>query len=39
MIDGIINKLQSYNDKILRSELKDNPEAMLALVNRYFHCG
>lgn len=39
MIDGIISKLQSYNDRTLRSELKDNPEAMLALVNRYFHCG
>ena len=39
MIDGTINKLTGYNDKTLRSDLKDNPEAMLALVNKYFHCG
>ena len=30
---------EKYNVFSLRSELKDNPEAMLALVNRYFHCG
>lgn len=39
MIDGIISKLSAYNDKTLLSDLKDNPEAMLALVNKYFHCG
>ena len=39
MIDGIISKLTSYNDLTLRSDLKDNPEGMLALVNKYFHCG
>ena len=39
MIDGIISKLTSYNDLTLRNDLKDNPEGMLALVNKYFHCG
>ncbi|MDE5676582.1 glutamine synthetase family protein [Phocaeicola sp.] len=39
MIDGIINKLTSYNDLTLRNDLKDNPEGMQALVNQYFHCG
>ena len=39
MIDGIISKLTSYNDLTLRNDLKDNPEVMLALVNKYFHCG
>ena len=39
MIDGIIKKLRSYNDQTLREELKGNQEAMLALVNKYFHCG
>ena len=39
MIDGIINKLESYNDTTLREDLKNDPEGMLELVNRYFHCG
>ena len=39
MIDGIISKLTGYNDLTLRNDLKDNPEGMLALVNKYFHCG
>jgi glutamine synthetase len=39
MIDGIINKLRSYNDKTLRSEVEGNQEEMLKLVTRYFHCG
>lgn len=39
MIDGIIKKLRGYNDKTLRSELEGKPEEMLALVNKYFHCG
>ena len=38
MIDGIISKLTGYNDLTLRNDLKDNPEGMLALVNKYFHC-
>lgn len=39
MIDGIITKLRSYNDKTLRSEIVDNQDEMLNLVMRYFHCG
>jgi glutamine synthetase len=39
MIDGIIKKLRSYNDKTLRSEIDGNQEEMLKLVERYFHCG
>ncbi len=39
MIDGIISKLRSYADKTLRTEIIDQPEAMLNLVRRYFHCG
>lgn len=39
MIDGIINKLRAYDDKSLRQELQSQPDAMLDLVNRYFHCG
>ncbi|MBE6333829.1 MAG: glutamine synthetase [Bacteroidales bacterium] len=39
MIDGIIKKLRSYDDQTLREELKGNQEAMLTLVNKYFHCG
>ena len=31
--------LTRYNDLTLRNDLKDNPEGMLALVNKYFHCG
>ena len=39
MIDGIISKLRSYDDKTLRSDIQNNPDAMLALVGKYFHCG
>lgn len=39
MIDGIIRKLEAYNDGSLRQELANDPEAMLQLVNTYFHCG
>lgn len=39
MIDGIICKLQSYNDRTLRQSLQDNPGGILALVRQYFHCG
>lgn len=39
MIDGIIKKLESYDDAALRQTLKDNPEKLQALVNQYFHCG
>ena len=39
MIDGVIRKLRSYGDRTLRTDLEGKPEAMLELVNRYFHCG
>ncbi|ADV42595.1 glutamine synthetase family protein [Bacteroides helcogenes] len=39
MIDGIIRKLRSYNDRTLRADLAGRPEAMLKLVHEYFHCG
>lgn len=39
MIDGVIRKLNSYNDFTLRDDLKNDPEGMLRLVNAYFHCG
>ncbi len=39
MIDGIIRKLRSYEDKTLRADLEGKPEEMLELVHKYFHCG
>ncbi len=39
MIDGIIRKLRSYNDRILRQDIGDDKDAMIKLVYRYFHCG
>lgn len=39
MIDGIINKLRSYGDENIRSEIQDNQHEMLKLVMKYFHCG
>jgi len=38
-IDGIIKRLESYQDASLRDELVDNPEKMQELVNTYFYCG
>ncbi|MDH6358639.1 glutamine synthetase family protein [Parabacteroides sp. PF5-9] len=39
MIDDIIRQLSSYQDESLRNDLQSNPEEMMNLVNRYFHCG
>ncbi len=39
LIDGIIKKLNSYNDIDIRSEIKDCPEKMMKLVEMYYHCG
>lgn len=39
MIDGIIAKLRGYNDTTLRKDLEGKQEEMLALVEKYFHCG
>ena len=39
MIDGITRKLRSYEDRTLRADLQNNPEAIRELVQKYFHCG
>lgn len=39
MIDGIIKQLKQYGDKNLRSEIGQNRQEMLDLVNKYWHCG
>ena len=39
MIDGIIRKLRSYDDRTLRQDIGDDIDQMIKLVYRYFHCG
>lgn len=39
MINGIINKLRSYDDKTLRRDIEGCQDEMLNIVKRYFHCG
>ena len=39
MIDGLIARLRSYDDRNLRADIGCNQQAMLELVHRYFHCG
>jgi len=39
LIDGIIAKLKSYNDKDIREEIKRNTQIMKDLVERFYHCG
>ena len=39
MIDGIIRKLRSYDDRTLRADIDGKLEEMLELVKKYFHCG
>ena len=39
MIDGIIRKLRSYDDKTLRQVIGEDQDQMIKLVYRYFHCG
>ena len=38
LIDGIITKLRAY-DQAEADRAKNDPELMLDLVHRYFHCG
>ncbi len=38
MLDGIIRKLNSFNDKNLRAEIGTDRKEMLNLVNKYWHC-
>lgn len=39
MIDGIIARLRSFDDKNLRNQIDNGEVDMLTLVRRYFHCG
>lgn len=39
LIDGLINKLTSYNDKQLRQELNDQPEKIQELVEKFINAG
>ncbi|NLF95040.1 MAG: glutamine synthetase, partial [Oligosphaeraceae bacterium] len=39
MLDGIISSLHAYQDATLRHDLAGNSEGILALVQKYFHCG
>lgn len=39
MIDGIIRKLRSYNDRTLRNDINANDKEMTKIVEKYFHCG
>lgn len=38
MIDGIIKKLNAFDDKSLRSLVDKNIDAMLTIVKKYWHC-
>ena len=39
MIDGIISGLKSFNDSTLRADLGTNEQAILEIVEKFFHCG
>ena len=39
LIDGTIALLKKFNDQQLRAEISSDPEKVMALVARYFHCG
>jgi len=39
IIDGTVSSLKKFDDKDLRIKIKDNKAEMLALVEKYFHCG
>jgi glutamine synthetase len=39
MIDWIVSYLKSFNDINLRSEIGQNEEEIMKLVQQYFHCG
>ncbi len=39
MIDGIKKGLESFNDSTLRADIGGNEQAILDLVETYFHCG
>nr|NQU88886.1 glutamine synthetase [Bacteroidota bacterium] len=39
LIDNIINKLRKFDDKTLRDGISQDKEAILKLVETFFHCG
>ncbi|MCM1377286.1 MAG: glutamine synthetase family protein [Clostridium sp.] len=39
MIDGIISKLESYDDANLRKKLEGDHKGMLKMVRKFWHCG
>lgn len=39
LIDGTIKNLKSFNDSDIRNEVKKDPEKMVELVRKYYHCG
>lgn len=39
LIDGQIKLLKDYNDQNLRKELNNDPKKIMALVEKFFHCG
>jgi glutamine synthetase len=38
-VNGIIKKLKGYKDENIREEIGNDEEKILALVDRFFHCG
>lgn len=38
MIDDIIKQLKSFKDENIREDIKKNPNLMMELVTKYFHC-
>lgn len=39
LISGIIKKLKSYDDEDLRKQTSENPNKMMNVVTKYWHCG
>jgi glutamine synthetase len=39
LIDGVISRLESFNDNHIRQEIKENPARMMELVRKFYHCG
>lgn len=39
LIDGIISKLEKYDDSSLRDSLLGKPDEMMKTVRKYWHCG
>ncbi|MEJ5302693.1 MAG: glutamine synthetase family protein [Bacteroidales bacterium] len=39
VIEGFIKQLKTFNDQNLREQIGNNSDAILELVQKYFHCG